>query len=85
MEILGYDKIPEQYIALASFEFGWTKKEVEIVRKMWKNNDSLEDIVNAVRPGEKGSYEVMLLIFDQLYKKFIKPRKKSIVIGGLND
>lgn len=77
-----FEKIPEQYIVLANFEFGWTKAEIEQLREMWKANKSLEEIVYTLRPTEKGSFEVVLAIIDQLYKGNIKPRKKAIIIGG---
>jgi hypothetical protein len=78
-----YSKIPEQYIALSNFEFGWSTEEVKQFRKMWKDNISYEEIVDRLRPTDKGHAEVLMLIIDQLYKNFIQPRKAKIEIGGL--
>lgn len=78
-----HEKIPEQYITLDSFELGWTKADLAILRKMWKEDAPLEDIIKTLRPTEKGCFEVIFAITDQLYRGYIQPRAKSIIIGGL--
>jgi DNA replicative helicase MCM subunit Mcm2 (Cdc46/Mcm family) len=76
-------KVPEQVIVLESFEMGWTKKDLQTLRDMWKEDKPLEDIVYSLRPSEKGSFEVTLAIIDQLYRGYIQPREKHLIIGGL--
>lgn len=78
-----HQKIPEQIIVLDSFEMGWTKKDLQTLRNMWKEDKPLGDIVYALRPSEKGSFEVTLAIIDQLYRGYIHAREKHLIIGGL--
>jgi hypothetical protein len=78
-----HERIPEQYITLDSFELGWTKSDLATLRKMWKEDKPIEDIVYTLRPSEKGSFEVALAIIDQLYRGYIQPRQKHLIIGGL--
>jgi hypothetical protein len=78
-----FEKIPEQYIVWDGKELGWSKADIKKLRTMWKQDTPLEEIVNTLRPHEDGVWEVILAITYELYKGYIKPRAKSIIIGGL--
>jgi len=78
-----HQKIPEQVIVLDSFEMGWTKPDLATLRQMWKEDKPLEDIVYKLRPTERGSFEVLLAIIDQLFMGYIQPREKIIILGGV--
>lgn len=67
------------YIPLEDLDFGWNEADLPKVRHMWEIGMDIWDIAKEVgREGEKGIYEVFLLLMDQAIKGKIKRRPGGI-------
>jgi hypothetical protein len=70
-------------IMWADNKFDFTEREVKNAIDMWQHDIDIEDIAHTIRKGADGYEETLLLVLYLLHKGYIKPRAKSIIIGGL--
>lgn len=67
------------YIPLEDLDIGWDEADLPKVRLMWEKGMDIWDIAKEVgRKGEKGVYEVFLLLMDQAMRGKIKRRPGGI-------
>lgn len=68
----------EQIILLDDFDLSCTRDELNTVQQMYTEGKSLFDMVQVVRPNERGQIEVALMIMHLGCKGMIEERKGGI-------
>lgn len=80
-EKLYYDKLKRKdlEIILEDLEFTWKKSDIELIKKMWESNCSLERMIKTIK---RDGDEVFLLLLHLSRNKELKKRK-NYIWGGI--
>lgn len=78
---LYYDKLKRKdlEIILEDLEFTWKKSDIELIKKMWESNCSLERMIKTIK---RDGDEVFLLLLHLSRNKELKKRK-NYIWGGI--